>query len=115
MHPYHDPETPSARPIETASATTSPGNADSGPYAYLICAITLGALMLVGTLCWRAVASLAYQAIESGAISLEYDEGRGGHGTYLDDFYLDYYGYDLDFEDEQLERELMRLLDGSPR
>jgi hypothetical protein len=89
------------RIIETASATTSPDNANSGPFAYIITAIAIGALLLfsaaMGGLCSAIISAAAENSTYAGS-SLPFDD-YGYTDPFLDDFgnmdfeqYLNDYG-----------------------
>ena len=56
------PQTPEPPVIETASATTSPDNANSGPLAYVVFGIVIALLVLLGaglSSCGSMLSSLA--------------------------------------------------------
>lgn len=81
--------------IESASATTSPDNSNSGPFAYVITIVVVGALLLL-------VTSLASFASSVGQAALDLGLGQTYDPYY--DFYLEdeYDGYD-DFVPYDLE------------
>ncbi len=90
---YNDQTTPS-NVIETASATTSPDNVNSGNRAYIIVAASLVGLMLLSTVmggCVSMAVKSLYYLVEDDIIATNWDE-------YLEDYNLDEYGteYDLD-------------------
>lgn len=78
----HQGDREEERVVETASATNSPDNQNSGPFAYIVTAIALGSMIVVGLLasgCVTAalqIASMSGQFDDggSGGISLPYDE-----------------------------------------
>lgn len=84
--------------VESASATTSPDNSNSGPAAYVIfgCGIALIALLTLGlSSCVSAVSKLVVsdRALDYGnGYELYYDD-HDGYDDQLDDFGLefDYY------------------------
>ena len=95
-----DQLTPEQPVIESASATTSPDNANSGPFAYVVFGVVIGLLVLLGvgiSSCASALAAFAPQ------------DGRG----YADE---DTYGEPTDSPDdyEGLE-DLMREWDSVSR
>ena len=74
--------------IESASATTSRDNANSGPAAYIIffCALALLAVLTLGlSSCVSAVSKLAL----SGASHLGHELDEGPEGSF-DDFDIDF-------------------------
>ena len=87
------------RIIETASATTSPDNSNSGPFAYIITAITIGALLLLsaamGGLCSAIISAAAESSTYAGSSHGSSTLPFGDHG-YTDPF-LDDFG-NMDFE-----------------
>lgn len=112
------------RPIETASATTSPDNANSGPAAYVIAGVTLAFTMLVGfsvSSCASYVveeALLASEGAWAGAPDPYLDGPRDPYGLEFDDYGYDGYGYDYDYDFDGfgldgygLDDELMRFLE----
>lgn len=86
---------PSPPVIESASATTSPDNANSGPFAYVLTAVVVGVMLVV-------VTSLSSCASAIGQVAVnEVLDGGGRHEGY-DDYLEDYVPYDLDhmFDDD---------------
>lgn len=85
--------------IETASATTSPDNANSGNAAYVIVAATLGVLILLSALFGRVIGSALGYVLDDlgGELSDDYDllDPYDGFDDYGDD-----YGYGYDESDE---------------
>lgn len=84
------------RIIETASATTSKDNENSGPFAYIITGVSLGILLvltLLGTGCTSLVlASLAADSgSSSNALSFPYDDLEKDLDTDLEDLLERYY------------------------
>ena len=75
------------RPYETASATTDPDNANSGPFAYIITGIVVACLLVCGVIC-SSCASIALSAAGS--------TGSGsGYGGYTGiPFQDDDFGFD---------------------
>lgn len=87
------------RVIETASATTSPDNANSGPRAYLITAFGLLAAMFLALSmgsCVAATLKSAYYLVEDDVVDYLTDTGyldpSGGYGAVGD--YGQPFGYD---------------------
>ena len=100
------------KPFETASATTDPDNSNSGPFAYIITGVCVGALLLFGVLC-SSCASIAISAAASTAAS-----PSGAYGGYDDTPYPDDFGLEdledlFDYYDEQGNRVKTEIF-GSP-
>ena len=93
------------RVIETASATTSPDNVNSGTRPYLIVVIGLIALMLLSTAlggCMSATLKSAYYLIEDDVASIDWED------SFVDDYEYDYhdyhdYQYDYDLDEYDLD------------
>lgn len=105
MEPKERPDKKQEHVIETASATTSSDNSNSGPFAYIIAGITLGVAILLALLA-------------SGCVSLVLatttDQSTGGVGQGY--AYPDYQGYPsypngYDSYDNYYDQELEELLE----
>lgn len=84
--------------IESASATTSPDNSNSGPFAYVITVVAVGALLLLVTSLTSFASTIGQAAIDGGlGLGQTYDPY---YDHYLED---EYDGYD-DFVPYDLER-----------
>lgn len=104
---------PSTEPIiETAAGTTSPDNANSGKFAYVITILTLVLLVMVGTSlssCVQLMAEVAISDLSDAPLSELY-------GVPDDDGHIDYYEefgdiYDQDFENFDFDLNLPDDLD----
>ena len=92
--------------IETASATTSPDNENSGKFAYVVTGITIAALLLFALLGGIIMAAVAGIMVSSGAVG-EITNNTGGPQNLFDlddesfEDYLDQYYEDLlnDFDE----------------
>ena len=93
--------------IETASATTSPDNENSGKFAYVVTAVTALALLLFALMGGIIVSAAAGLAIQSGALSYVTDTVTDGQTSPFDfdedtfEDYLDQYYDDLLTEDDE--------------
>ena len=88
------------RPIETASATTSPDNSNSGPFAYIVFGITLAVLMLTGFGVSSCSSIIVNEALQSSGNDWGFESQR--------------YEYDLDdidWREYGLDEDLMHLLE----
>ncbi len=92
--------------IETASATTSKDNENSGPFAYVITAVAIGALLVLSLAsagCVAAIVGVASQGISSSGRNSTYTPySAPNENLNLDDM------YNMDFEEflKQYENEL---------
>ena len=74
---YEPAQGTAPRPIETASATTSPDNANSGPHAYYIALGALIALILFSSMmggCVAATFKSVYYLVEDDILATNWDE-----------------------------------------
>ena len=101
---YESAQGAAPRPIETASATTSPDNVNSGPRAYYIALAALAALMIFSSMIGGCVATAfksVYYLVEDDVLATNWDE------VLYDDNGYEYNIYDHDdmdhFLDELLE------------
>lgn len=76
------------RVVETASATTSPDNASSGPTAYVITAITLGLLVII------SLASAGCVSVAMGMLASELENGN--YGSAAQSYGAPYTNFDMD-------------------
>lgn len=88
--------------VETASATTSPDNSNSGPFAYIITAVVLGLLLIF---------SLAVGGCSSFLLGTVVQQYANGSASYMQqdfNYYDDLNNYDNDWQQwmEQYENDL---------
>ena len=88
---YESAQGAAPRPIETASATTSPDNVNSGPRAYYIALAALAALMIFSSMMGGCVATAfksVYYLVEDDVLATNWDEVLYEDGN-------DYHEYDI--------------------
>lgn len=90
-----NPPIPGPQIVESASATTSPDNSNSGPFAYILVACVAGVLLLLAASlasCASAIGQVATGGLDGFGLDYTYDPRY----EYVDDSYEDYVPYDLD-------------------
>lgn len=77
-------ETDERKVIETASATTSPDNENSGMFAYVVTAVTAVALLLVSLVSGVIISAVIAFTVQSGALDEVVEEFGGSTANPLD-------------------------------
>lgn len=99
--------TPTQPVIESASATTSPDNANSGPFAYVVTAIAVALALAVASAITGCVSALGQYALGgSGDWGYAYEDTYLVDDTFEDDYLDDLPHHDLDGLEELLGRDV---------